>query len=55
MRRIRFMRADGIEITTDDRRCLVIKADYLDETVVTNDIVELTEARQFRYASSSPV
>jgi O-succinylbenzoic acid--CoA ligase len=40
---------DGIEITTDDRQCLVIKADYLDETVVTNDIVELIGGRQFRW------
>ena len=40
---------DGIDITVDDRRCLVIKADYLDETVVTNDVVELIGKKQFRW------
>jgi O-succinylbenzoic acid--CoA ligase len=40
---------DGIEINTDDRQCLVINADYLDQAVVTNDIVELTGLRKFRW------
>jgi len=40
---------DGNDISTDDRQCLVIDADYLDDTIVTNDIVEFTSARQFRW------
>lgn len=40
---------DGIDISVDDRRCLVIKADYLDDIVVTNDVVELLNKKQFRW------
>lgn len=37
----------GITIRQDDRGCLVINADYLPDTVVTNDIVELIDTDKF--------
>jgi O-succinylbenzoic acid--CoA ligase len=40
---------DGVKVSVDSRQCLVIDADYLDETVVTNDVVELIDARKFRW------
>ena len=39
----------GVDISVDDRRCLIIKADYLDKPIVTNDIVELMDAQKFRW------
>jgi O-succinylbenzoic acid--CoA ligase len=44
-----FHTLDGIDISLDDRGCLVIKADYLDSSVVTNDLVELIDDRSFRW------
>ncbi|MEJ0030768.1 MAG: AMP-binding protein [Bacteroidota bacterium] len=40
---------DGIDISVDERQCLVIKADYLKDVIVTNDIVELINENQFRW------
>jgi O-succinylbenzoic acid--CoA ligase len=37
----------GIEIQTDARGCLVIDADYLEKSVITNDIVEIVGPRKF--------
>jgi O-succinylbenzoic acid--CoA ligase len=40
---------DGINISVDSRQCLVINAGYLEGTVVTNDIVEMIDAKRFRW------
>ena len=40
---------EGIDISVDERECLVIKADYLDATIITNDVVELLNKKQFRW------
>lgn len=37
----------GIRISVDDRGCLVISADYLENPVVTNDLVELIDQNCF--------
>ncbi len=39
----------GISINTDSRSCLVINADYLDNEIHTNDVVELLEENKFRW------
>ncbi|HJZ39626.1 MAG TPA: AMP-binding protein [Bacteroidales bacterium] len=39
----------GIDLALDERGCLVIKADYLPETVITNDLAELTGGNSFRW------
>jgi O-succinylbenzoic acid--CoA ligase len=39
----------GIELATDERNCLVIKAGYLPETIVTNDEVLLEGNGRFRW------
>ena len=39
----------GIGITTDARGCLVISADYLNEPVITNDLVEIIDAGKFNW------
>jgi O-succinylbenzoic acid--CoA ligase len=39
----------GIKISTDDRRCLVIRAPFLPFPVVTNDVVEITGKRTFHW------
>jgi O-succinylbenzoic acid--CoA ligase len=44
-----FETLEGIDITVDNRGCLVIKTDYLDEDVVTNDVVELIDYYRFRW------
>jgi O-succinylbenzoic acid--CoA ligase len=38
-----------ILISLDDRQCLCIKAPYLEELIVTNDLVELINHQQFRW------
>jgi O-succinylbenzoic acid--CoA ligase len=38
-----------ITIRQDKRNCLVIKADFLDEEIITNDIVELIDNDQFNW------
>jgi len=37
----------GIDISVDDRGCLVISADYLNDPVVTNDLVEIIDDSRF--------
>lgn len=45
-----FFRAlPGIAIRRDDRGCLVIEASYLPDRVVTNDLVELEDADNFKW------
>jgi O-succinylbenzoic acid--CoA ligase len=45
-----FTLLDGIEIQTDDRGCLVITAPHLSaESIVTNDIVNIINDRQFKW------
>lgn len=44
-----FQTLPSIEISTDERECLVIKAPYLRGPVITNDCVELINNRQFRW------
>jgi O-succinylbenzoic acid--CoA ligase len=44
-----FHTLDGIKISVDARGCLVIDANYLDEVVVTNDLVELVNAKEFKW------
>lgn len=39
----------GISIETDPRGCLIIHANYLEEQIITNDLVELTGEAQFRW------
>jgi O-succinylbenzoic acid--CoA ligase len=39
----------GITLARDDRDCLVIKADYLPDTIVTNDLVEFTSSVSFKW------
>ncbi len=42
-----FKAIPGVEFELDDRGCLIIKADYLDNVVQTNDVVELINNQQF--------
>lgn len=37
----------GIDVSLDERGCLVISADYLNEPVVTNDLVEMIDETKF--------
>lgn len=39
----------GVKIKTDNRGCLVIEADYLQSTVISNDLVELTGPDTFNW------
>jgi len=39
----------GIKINADERGCLEINAPHLDEKVVTNDLVEINDARHFKW------
>jgi o-succinylbenzoate---CoA ligase len=39
----------GVEFSVDNRNCIIIKAEYLDEAVVTNDVVDLIDAKTFRW------
>jgi o-succinylbenzoate---CoA ligase len=41
----------GIELETDERGCLIIKADYLPSPVFTNDQVQLADNGSFRWIS----
>lgn len=44
-----FHTLDGIAISADSRGCLVIDADYLQETVVTNDLVDIIGVKEFKW------
>ncbi len=37
----------GVDFEVDERSCLIIKADYLQDTVKTNDVVELIDNKSF--------
>lgn len=39
----------GVEISLDDRGCLVVTADFLPNAVVTNDLAEIPEPGKFRW------
>jgi o-succinylbenzoate---CoA ligase len=39
----------GINIDTDDRRCLVINAPFLDGPITTNDVVEIKSSNEFKW------
>ncbi|MFT4601069.1 MAG: O-succinylbenzoic acid--CoA ligase [Arenicella sp.] len=41
---------DGFEISTDDRSCLVIKANQIvQETLITNDVIDLVDESTFKW------
>jgi o-succinylbenzoate---CoA ligase len=40
---------ENIQLRLDERGCLCIKADYLGEEVVTNDLVELIDRKKFKW------
>lgn len=44
-----FIVLGGVEIKTDNRNCLVVKTEYLEDEVVTNDIVELIDSKHFKW------
>lgn len=44
-----FSTLPGVNISQDDRGCLVINADYLVEPVITNDMVEIIEPGKFTW------
>ena len=39
----------GIGIELDDRKCLVIKASQFPQKIITNDLVEITSPKQFKW------
>jgi len=39
----------GVEFECDERNCLIIRADYLHEKIITNDVVDLRDTRSFRW------
>ncbi len=45
-----FETLDGIEISKDERGCLVIQADYLDNIeLITNDLIDIIDTHKFRW------
>lgn len=42
-----FIAVPGVEFSVDKRSCLIIKAEYLPETIHTNDVVELIDSKRF--------
>lgn len=44
-----FKTMPGVIIETDDRGCLVLQVPYLPESVITNDLVEITGSDTFRW------
>lgn len=44
-----FHTLDGVRIRTDPRGCLVIESDYLDNVVITNDLVDIISPREFKW------
>ncbi len=47
MKRQYFETLPGVEISKDNRGCLVISADYLQKPVITNDLVDIPERGKF--------
>lgn len=39
----------GVEFAVDSRNCLIIKADYLENEVITNDVADLVDSKKFRW------
>lgn len=39
----------GVEFDCDERNCLIIKADYLKDKIITNDVVDLRDSLSFRW------
>ena len=39
----------GVSFASDERSCLIIKADHLDEEIITNDVVDLVNEQKFRW------
>jgi O-succinylbenzoic acid--CoA ligase len=39
----------GVKFSCDDRKCLVINADFLKSEIVTNDVVDLIDDQTFRW------
>lgn len=44
-----FHALEGISLERDDRGCLVIRASYLREAVITNDLVEIIGPKEFKW------
>ena len=44
-----FYALDAVQLEVDDESCLIIKADYIDEPVYTNDVVNLISPRKFTW------
>lgn len=44
-----FTALKGISLSLDNRNCLVIEARYLEEKIVTNDVVELIDEESFQW------
>lgn len=44
-----FQTLKGVEVNVDERGCLVIDADHLDGTIVTNDLVEIISPHEFKW------
>jgi len=45
-----FITTTGVDVSIDDRGCLVIHANYISEKpIVTNDLVELVDAGKFKW------
>jgi O-succinylbenzoic acid--CoA ligase len=44
-----FTTLPSITVAVDDRNCLAIRTPYLQEEIITNDIVELVASRRFRW------
>lgn len=40
---------EGVRFSTDERDCLVIEADHLEEPISTNDLVELEDDQRFKW------
>lgn len=44
-----FIALPGVQLTSDERDCLVIDAEYLPERIVTNDRVEIVKPNRFKW------
>jgi O-succinylbenzoic acid--CoA ligase len=44
-----FKTIEGVTVTRDSRDCLIINTDYLPGTIITNDVVEILSAREFKW------
>ncbi|HMJ67996.1 MAG TPA: AMP-binding protein [Cyclobacteriaceae bacterium] len=44
-----FQTLDGVTISIDDRGCLMIGADYLGDIIITNDLVEIINPKEFKW------